>query len=38
MTTVLVILGAWTLLSFPAAVVIGSAIRAGALADARTLD
>ncbi len=35
MTTIAIILGAWTLLSFPAAVVIGSAIRAGALADAR---
>jgi hypothetical protein len=33
--TIAIVLGAWCVLSFPAAVVIGCAIRAGALADAR---
>lgn len=35
MTTLLVILGAWCILSVPAGIVIGFAIRAGALSDAR---
>lgn len=34
MTTILIVLGAWTVLSVPAGIVIGFAIRAGALADA----
>lgn len=33
--TVAIILGAWVVLSVPAGIVIGFAIRAGALADAR---
>lgn len=35
MTTIALLLGAWVVLSVPAGVVIGFAIRAGALADAR---